>query len=61
MRFLFRTVFRLARLILIPMMAMVAIAHTHEYLSPTIGVLGIAWFYTLSRLITDFKRTIRGW
>ncbi|WP_436664533.1 hypothetical protein ACOALA_20590 (plasmid) [Alicyclobacillus acidoterrestris] len=61
MRFLFRTTFRLARLILLPMMIVVSVANTHDWLSPTVAVLGLAWCYTLLRMIGDFQKLIRGW
>ncbi|MFD1674116.1 hypothetical protein [Alicyclobacillus fodiniaquatilis] len=61
MRFLFRNTFRLARLIFLPMLIVIAGANSHDWLSPTIAVFGLAWFYTLFRMIADVKKAIRGY
>ena len=61
MRFLFRTVFRLVRLILIPMLMVIDVAHTHDWVSTTVALLALLWLYTLLRMVGDFKKTFRGW
>ncbi|GMA65676.1 hypothetical protein GCM10025859_61160 [Alicyclobacillus fastidiosus] len=61
MRFLFRNTFRLARLILLPMLIVISVSHSHDWLSPTVAVLGLTWCYTLLRMIGDIQKAIRGW
>lgn len=60
MRFLFRVVYRLVRLVILPMLIMADYLH-NNHLTMIDGALAALWVMVLMRMIQDVKRAWRGY